>query len=84
MAACGRLRPAGARRPFACRACGSRDIDDPRVLEAMRRVPRHEFVPPHLRDEAYSDYPLPIGHDQTISQPYIVAFMTQALQPRPG
>jgi protein-L-isoaspartate(D-aspartate) O-methyltransferase len=61
-----------------------RDIDDPRVLEAMRRVPRHEFLPPHLRDEAYSDYPLPIGHDQTISQPYIVAFMTQALQPRPG
>ena len=61
----------------------ARDIDDPRVLEAMRRVPRHEFVPTQLRDEAYADYPLPIGHDQTISQPYIVAFMTEALAPRP-
>ncbi len=61
-----------------------RDIDDRRVLDAMRRVPRHELVPPRLRDEAYADYPLPIGHDQTISQPYIVAFMTQALKPRPG
>ena len=62
----------------------ARDVDDPRVLEAMRRVPRHELVPRHLRDEAYADHPLPIGHDQTISQPYIVAFMTQVLEPRPG
>jgi protein-L-isoaspartate(D-aspartate) O-methyltransferase len=60
-----------------------RDITDRRVLEAMGRVPRHEFVPQALRDEAYRDHPLPIGHDQTISQPYIVAFMTQALKPRP-
>lgn len=52
-------------------------IRDDRVLEAMRRVPRHEFVPPDLRDRAYEDSPLPIGHDQTISQPYIVALMTQ-------
>ncbi len=61
----------------------ARGIRDPRVLEAMRRVPRHEFVPPHLRDHAYEDGPLPIGGGQTISQPYIVAYMTQALALRP-
>ncbi len=55
----------------------ARDIVDPRVLEAMRRVPRHEFVPEAFRSRAYDDGPLPIGHDQTISQPYIVALMTQ-------
>lgn len=57
-----------------------RDITDPRVLEAMRRVPRHHFVPPEHRFLAYADGPLPIGNDQTISQPYIVALMTQMLQ----
>jgi protein-L-isoaspartate(D-aspartate) O-methyltransferase len=57
-----------------------RDIRDPRVLAAMRRVPRHEFVPERLREHAYADRPLPIGEEQTISQPYIVAFMTQALE----
>jgi protein-L-isoaspartate(D-aspartate) O-methyltransferase len=57
----------------------ARDIKSPRVLEAMRRVPRHEFVPAPLRGSAYADSPLPIGHDQTISQPYIVAYMTEAL-----
>ncbi|HAV63739.1 MAG TPA: protein-L-isoaspartate(D-aspartate) O-methyltransferase, partial [Verrucomicrobiales bacterium] len=46
-------------------------------------VPRHEFVPPHLRKSAYADGPLPIGHGQTISQPYIVAFMTEAVDPQP-
>jgi protein-L-isoaspartate(D-aspartate) O-methyltransferase len=56
-----------------------RDIDDPRVLAAMTRVPRHLFVPANVRDGAYADHPLPIGHGQTISQPYIVGFMTQAL-----
>ncbi len=61
----------------------ARGIRDPRVLEAMRRVPRHEFVPPHLRDRAYEDGPLPIGGGQTISQPYVVAYMTQALALRP-
>ena len=61
----------------------ARGISDPRVLEAMRRVPRHEFVPAHLRDHAYDDGPLPIGGGQTISQPYIVAYMTQALALRP-
>jgi protein-L-isoaspartate(D-aspartate) O-methyltransferase len=56
-----------------------RGVKDPRVLEAMRKVPRHEFVPEDERHEAYDDRPLPIGHGQTISQPYIVAFMTEAL-----
>ena len=54
-----------------------RDITDPLVLEAMRKVPRHCYVPEELVGEAYDDNPLPIGHRQTISQPYIVAFMTQ-------
>jgi protein-L-isoaspartate(D-aspartate) O-methyltransferase len=62
----------------------ARDIKDPRVLDAMKRVPRHEFVPAALRDNAYIDSPLPIGHDQTISQPYIVAFMTEALELLPS
>jgi protein-L-isoaspartate(D-aspartate) O-methyltransferase len=57
-----------------------RDISDQRVLDAMRTVPRHLFVPDAVRSDAYSDSPLPIGYDQTISQPYIVAFMTQALK----
>ena len=61
-----------------------RDIKDPRVLEVMGRIPRHLLVPEHLRREAYEDYPLAIGHGQTISQPYIVAFMTQALDVKPG
>ena len=56
-----------------------RDIRDPRVLDAILRVPRHLFVPESLRTQAYRDSPLPIGYNQTISQPYIVAFMTQAL-----
>ncbi len=61
-----------------------RDITDARVLEAMRRVPRHRFVPPELQAAAYRDTPLPIGSNQTISQPYIVAYMTQLLQLQPG
>jgi protein-L-isoaspartate(D-aspartate) O-methyltransferase len=61
-----------------------RDITDARVLAAMRKVPRHLFVPEALRAAAYDDSPVPIGLDQTISQPYIVAFMTQALDVRPG
>lgn len=60
-----------------------RGIVDPRVLAAMGRVPRHEFVPEELQKGAYDDNPLPIGNGQTISQPYIVAFMTQALAPQP-
>jgi len=58
----------------------SRGITDPRVLQAMGRVPRELFVPEHLRVEAYDDHPLPIGRGQTISQPYIVALMAEALQ----
>ncbi|MGD9150514.1 MAG: protein-L-isoaspartate(D-aspartate) O-methyltransferase [Desulfobacterales bacterium] len=58
----------------------ARGINDPHVLEALRTVPRHLFVSEALRDQAYGDYPLPIGEQQTISQPYIVAEMTQALE----
>ena len=57
----------------------ARGVTDPAVLAAMRKVPRHLFVSEALRDQAYGDYPLPIGEQQTISQPYIVAEMTQAL-----
>lgn len=59
-----------------------RGIADPAVLDAMRKVPRHRFVPAELANQAHDDHPLPIGHDQTISQPYIVALMTEALRPR--
>ena len=59
-----------------------RGIVDARVLAAMRKVPRERFVPENLRDRSYGDHPLPIGYDQTISQPYIVAFMTEQLRPR--
>jgi protein-L-isoaspartate(D-aspartate) O-methyltransferase len=62
----------------------ARDIADTLVLQAMAEVPRHEFVPPRLKSMAYQDRPLPIGEDQTISQPYIVAFMTQALELEAG
>ena len=58
-----------------------REIRSEKVLEVMRRVPRHEFVPESLRNFAYADHPLPIGHDQTISQPYIVALMPQLAEP---
>ena len=58
----------------------TRDINDARVLETMRTVPRHRFVPDHLQRMAYDDGPLPIGHNQTISQPYIVALMSQLLE----
>ena len=61
-----------------------RDITDAAVLEAMASVPRHAFVPEADQRRAYDDMPLPIGFDQTISQPYIVAFMTEQLQPRPS
>ena len=58
----------------------ARDITAPAVLSAMGRVPRHQLVPEAVRDLAYNDHPLPIGYDQTISQPYIVAYMTQLLE----
>ncbi|HVP94878.1 MAG TPA: protein-L-isoaspartate(D-aspartate) O-methyltransferase [Methanoregulaceae archaeon] len=56
-----------------------RGVHDPRLLDAMRQIPRHLFVPPELREAAYQDRPLPIGRGQTISQPYIVAVMTELL-----
>src|SRR5437660_5211400 len=61
-----------------------RGIHDERVLAAMAKVPREEFVPENLRAQGYSDNALPIGHDQTISQPFIVAFMTEQLRPQPN
>ncbi|MEN8234651.1 MAG: protein-L-isoaspartate(D-aspartate) O-methyltransferase [Actinomycetota bacterium] len=62
----------------------ARNITDPNVLEAMRTVPRHRFVPEENRSVAYGDHPLPIGHGQTISQPFIVAMMSEALDVIPG
>jgi len=62
----------------------ARGISDARVLEAMLRVPRHEFVPESYQAQAYEDHPLPIGNDQTISQPYIVALMLESLQVKPS
>lgn len=61
-----------------------RGVSDKRVLQAMAVVPRHEFVPAELLDSAYGDHPLPIGYGQTISQPYIVAWMTELLEIGPG
>ena len=58
----------------------ARGIRDPRVLQAMREIPRADFVPAEVRDRAHRDSPLPIGYGQTISQPYIVAFMTEQLE----
>jgi protein-L-isoaspartate(D-aspartate) O-methyltransferase len=58
----------------------ARGVQDPRVLAAMRKVPRHEFMPEALRDRAYGDHAMPIGESQTISQPYIVAVMTELLE----
>jgi protein-L-isoaspartate(D-aspartate) O-methyltransferase len=62
----------------------ARGIADSRVLDAMLRVPRHEFVPESLRAETYEDHPLPIGDGQTISQPYVVAVMLESLQLKPS
>ena len=62
----------------------SRGIRDPAVLHAMRTVPRECFVAEYQQDQAYDDGPLPIGEGQTISQPYVVALMTEAVEPRPG
>ena len=72
------------RRRMVDQQLRARDIRSARVLDAMLEVPRHLFVPEPQRDEAYSDTPVPIGYEQTISQPYIVAFMTQALDIAPG
>ncbi len=68
------------RRLMVDRQIAVRGVSDPRVLAAMKKVPRHRFIPTHLWNQAYGDYPLPIGEDQTISQPYIVALMTELLE----
>lgn len=72
-----------AREEMVKEQIAARGVRDERVLKAMREVPRHELVPVEVRRLAYTDRPLPIGHGQTISQPYIVAFMTEKLAPRP-
>ena len=76
--------PARAREAMVAAQVEERGVRDPRTLAAMRKVPRHLFVPAALAGEAYADSPLPIGHGQTISQPYVVAFMTEALRLRGG
>jgi len=73
-----------ARRRMVEKDLKGRDITDPQILEIMGRVPRHLFVEKSLRRQAYADHPLPIGEGQTISQPYIVALMTQILQIKSG
>jgi protein-L-isoaspartate(D-aspartate) O-methyltransferase len=73
-----------ARRRMVDREVAARGVNDPAVLEAMRKVPRHLFVEEALWGQAYSDFSLPIGCKQTISQPYIVGFMTEALRLQPG
>jgi len=75
---------AGERRFMVESQLVARDIVDERVIAAMRKVPRHEFVPAELRSRAYDDNPLPIGEGQTISQPYVVACMTQAARLKGG
>lgn len=74
---------ADARAAMVKHQIEARGVGDSVVLDAMRVVPRHRFVPPQFADEAYDDSPLPIGYGQTISQPYIVGFMTAALQLKP-
>jgi protein-L-isoaspartate(D-aspartate) O-methyltransferase len=71
------------RERMVARQLAARGIKDPRVLDAMRQVPRHRFVSADHAGEAYADYPLPIGHGQTISQPYIVAYMVEQLRLTP-
>ncbi|HEY9419863.1 MAG TPA: protein-L-isoaspartate O-methyltransferase, partial [Thermoanaerobaculia bacterium] len=72
------------RNEMVQRQIAARGVRDPRVLEAMRTVPREVFVPEHLAEFAYDDTPLPIGEEQTISQPFVVALMAEALELRAG
>jgi len=73
----------GERERMVAEQIEARGVSLPRALAALRRVPRHEFVPEASRDYAYADHPLPIGFGQTISQPYIVAYMTELAAPDP-
>jgi protein-L-isoaspartate(D-aspartate) O-methyltransferase len=75
---------AAQRERMVAAQIAARDVTDAAVLRAMQAVPRHLFVPEAARAEAYGDFPLPIGEGQTISQPYIVAYMTQLLRLKPG
>jgi len=82
LAACGQQDAYKAERERMVREdIAARDVRNPEVLKAMRVTPRHLFVPLALRPQAYADHPLPIGQGQTISQPYIVALMTELLEP---
>jgi protein-L-isoaspartate(D-aspartate) O-methyltransferase len=74
---------ASERERMVAEQIDARGIRDPKVLKAMRTVKRHQFVPVALRGRAYGDHPLPIGEGQTISQPYIVALMTEVIEPKP-
>jgi len=76
-------KTAPARKRMVQRHLAERGIKDPRVLEAFRTVPRHKFLPPETRRQAYDDESIPIGEGQTITPPFDVAFMTEALQPKP-
>jgi protein-L-isoaspartate(D-aspartate) O-methyltransferase len=78
------VRLARARDSMVATQIEARGVRDEKTLASMRAVPRHEFVPAAVAAEAYDDHPLPIGHGQTISQPYIVGFMTEALGLRGG
>ena len=73
-----------ARETMVREQIAARGIRDPRVIEALREVPRHSFVPEPERSRAYDDGPVSIGQGHTISQPYIVALMTELLRPQPG
>lgn len=75
---------AASRRRMVETQVAARGVREPRVLAAMAKVPRHQFVPPGLVEQAYEDHPVQIGEGQTISQPYMVGFMTQALELLPG
>jgi len=81
---CGEERYERARESMVEHQIVARGIRDSSTLRALRTVPRHEFVPPDWRADAYDDSPLPIGYGQTISQPYIVAFMTELIEPHKG
>src|ERR1700674_278786 len=76
--------PTAARQLMVDSQLRARGISDPRVLDAMLRIPRHQFVPDSYRSQAYEDHPLPIGDGQTISQPYIVALMLESLRLTPN
>ncbi|MBL8216496.1 MAG: protein-L-isoaspartate(D-aspartate) O-methyltransferase [Bryobacterales bacterium] len=81
--ACAQAPPTKAREAMVREQIEARGVKEERVLDVLRRTPRHEFVPPELQVHAYEDRPLAIGYGATISQPYIVGLMTELLEPRP-